>query len=660
MPGVQHLYRRSSGIYFVRFCVPVRLKAAVGKGEVHRSTGCRDFRLAKIVAAELAAYWHRAIQALERMDISKVKAGSIKLLGEGYVALTDAAAALGSSPEALGRQLMARRAGFFVEDRNWFGWPVEDFHDALQEGFDELGQRESIIDTNRLGGPTAKVHFNGHLQLRLKEDVLEVLQSSDPVGICQFLLPPSKNRGLVLDLPGQPITARRLLVRKLDVESLRLDLFTQLQSISPENKVAEPASAMLAATTAEDGGERFSAFMASYLEVKEPSWKPDQVRRRRDQRDIFLELMGDLPMAQIDRHTMRRFAQAIARIPDERHIVRRKFECPDAGYSELIQVADKHQLPRMTLNAQRRLLEGMAEIFEWAVREDRLKKNPAKGLGGELLDLQAKSGVKPHQQRDALSTDDLQKVFAASWFVNGTGQKTAAGRFYAYRPHYYWLPLLALYAGGRLNELSQLYLSDIKETESGIAFIDFNLLGDDKLDIDEQDATRAGDKSLKTIAAQRQVPIHHRLIELGFLDYVRALRGDGYTRLFPELKFDKNKGYGKAAGSWFNERFLGTELQIPRNGRKTFHSLRHNFATALGDAEIAVTTKSDMMGHARKLPLVEQRYDKGAEMASIKAQLDLLTHPLPEIKPFVVADGLKAVTDALRYKASHRTPDTSS
>ena len=55
-----------------------------------------------------------------------------------------------------------------------------------------------------------------------------------------------------------------------------------------------------------------------------------------------------------------------------------------------------------------------------------------------------------------------------------------------------------------------------------------------------------------------------------------------------------------------------------------------------------------------------QRYDKGAEMASIKAQLDQLTHPLPEILPFVVADGLKAVMDALRYKASHRTPDTSS
>jgi len=78
MPRAQYLYRRDSGIYFVRLCVPDRLKAAVGKGANHRTTGCRDYRLAKIVAAELTAHWHGAIQALERMDISKIKAGSFR------------------------------------------------------------------------------------------------------------------------------------------------------------------------------------------------------------------------------------------------------------------------------------------------------------------------------------------------------------------------------------------------------------------------------------------------------------------------------------------------------------------------------------------------------------------------------------------------------
>ena len=84
--SAQYLYRRASGIYFVRLRVPMRLQAAVGKGEIHRTTGCRDYRLAKIVATELGAEWHQAIRALERMDIGKIKAGSLRLLGEGFIA----------------------------------------------------------------------------------------------------------------------------------------------------------------------------------------------------------------------------------------------------------------------------------------------------------------------------------------------------------------------------------------------------------------------------------------------------------------------------------------------------------------------------------------------------------------------------------------------
>lgn len=112
MSGAQYLCRRPSGIYFVRLCVPARLKVAVGTGEIHRTTGCRDYRLAKIVAAELAAHWHPAIQALESMDITKIKAGSIKLLGDSYVTLTEAVTGPRASPLTLANELIARNVHF--------------------------------------------------------------------------------------------------------------------------------------------------------------------------------------------------------------------------------------------------------------------------------------------------------------------------------------------------------------------------------------------------------------------------------------------------------------------------------------------------------------------------------------------------------------------
>ena len=149
----QYLYRRPSGIYFVRLCVPARFKVAVGKGEIHRSTGCRDFRLAKIVAAELAAHWHRAILALQRMDIIKVKAGSIKLLGIGHIPLNEAAALLGSTPLALADQLHGRHARIYVQAVNWLGWQVADLDDACEREHDDFGRMTMVVDGIRLGLP---------------------------------------------------------------------------------------------------------------------------------------------------------------------------------------------------------------------------------------------------------------------------------------------------------------------------------------------------------------------------------------------------------------------------------------------------------------------------------------------------------------------------
>lgn len=62
----------------------------MGKDELHRSTGGRDHRLAKIVAAELPAHRHKAIEALKNMDLKKLQAGSVKLLGDGYIPLVKA------------------------------------------------------------------------------------------------------------------------------------------------------------------------------------------------------------------------------------------------------------------------------------------------------------------------------------------------------------------------------------------------------------------------------------------------------------------------------------------------------------------------------------------------------------------------------------------
>jgi integrase len=175
----------------------------------------------------------------------------------------------------------------------------------------------------------------------------------------------------------------------------------------------------------------------------------------------------------------------------------------------------------------------------------------------------------------------------------------------------------------------------------------------DQLDIDpgdEEVESEGGEKRLKTVNAERDVPIHTHLINLGLLDYVAALRAAGHERLFPELRFDEDKGYGKDAGKWFNDRFLGDQLGIPRNGKKVFHSLRHAFATELERTETTGRKKYELLGHKRGKQDGDDRYTKDFKRAGLASRIELLDFKLPVIAPFDVRAGLRSVDIALNIK----------
>ena len=223
-----YLYRGDSGIYFVRLYVPRRLQRVVGKGESHRSTGCRDSKLAKIVAAELAAEWHRSLRALEQMDITTIAAGSVQLLGEGYIPLTEAAQILCTTAPSLVDRLVARHAPFFVVANNWLGWHVDEFHRQLDQLHDSVGNVEVVIDERKLGGLGARSYTSARFAIRFSDEVAAISRNAEPVGVCQFLAWASLDMGFVCDLPGQPLTIDMLEVRRRDVESLRTSLSVQL------------------------------------------------------------------------------------------------------------------------------------------------------------------------------------------------------------------------------------------------------------------------------------------------------------------------------------------------------------------------------------------------------------------------------------------------
>lgn len=147
----------------------------------------------------------------------------------------------------------------------------------------------------------------------------------------------------------------------------------------------------------------------------------------------------------------------------------------------------------------------------------------------------------------------------------------------AQRPADFWLPMLGLFTGGRISELSQLDVSDVQELE-GIWALSLN---------------EEGDKSLKTPAAIRLIPIHPTLIECGFLDYLVDAKAHGH-KLFPYLTPDAFGSYGGTPGDRWGKYLDKLEIT---DKQKVFHSFRSTSNDRLKKKGVAEESRCQFIGH---------------------------------------------------------------
>ena len=137
-----------------------------------------------------------------------------------------------------------------------------------------------------------------------------------------------------------------------------------------------------------------------------------------------------------------------------------------------------------------------------------------------------------------------------------------------------------LISGARLNEICQLNVSDIQKTD-GIWLM--NLSSDSE------------DKSIKTEAGNRSVPIHPKLLELEFLNYVTQIKTSNQQKLFPNLKKMKSTGYGTMISRWFAKYLI--KLGIKKKG-KNFHSFRHTVVNKLTTKQVYEPFIKELIGHS--------------------------------------------------------------
>ena len=148
------------------------------------------------------------------------------------------------------------------------------------------------------------------------------------------------------------------------------------------------------------------------------------------------------------------------------------------------------------------------------------------------------------------------------------------------KPERYWVTMLSAYSGARLNEICQLNVDDISKTD-GIWLMNIN----DKTE----------DKSIKTLSSTRLVPLHAKILKLGFLDYVDQIKNEKQQKLFPNLKKMAGAGFGTRISHWF-ARYL-KKLGIKKKG-KNFHSFRHTVVNKLTSQKVYQPFIKELIGHS--------------------------------------------------------------
>ena len=266
--------------------------------------------------------------------------------------------------------------------------------------------------------------------------------------------------------------------------------------------------------------------------------------------------------------------------------------------------------------------------------------NPTLLEGFKVKTTQARKGVN----RRAFTQKELQKIFGSDYYRDGMYNCT----------YQYWVVHLAAFAGARVSELSQLNTDDVMQDDEGLWYLNITATEDDD------------GQSLKTEESRRIVPIHQKLIDLGFIDYVKSEKAkltDGPTNLFGINKA-KADGYGKAASQWFNTKYLREYLGIT-DPEVVFHSFRHRFISSLAQAILDASGVSEETAIKERIPeaLILRRlagHSVAHSLTSGRGQFDI--HTDTYTGAFSIKS-MKRVIDRLNYQGvafhSYQAPENS-
>lgn len=169
----------------------------------------------------------------------------------------------------------------------------------------------------------------------------------------------------------------------------------------------------------------------------------------------------------------------------------------------------------------------------------------------------------------------------------------------------FWSPLIAMFAGLRLEEILQLRVRDFGK-EDNIFYVAVQ--------------NEIGSQSTKSENSIRQVPLHNALLDLGLPELVDIRRQQGMSRLFPNMNRSKSKD---TLSGIMSKRFGYYRRSVGiTDDFLDFHALRTEFHVRLARAGVEDYVRKILLGHQQKEVTYTAYLRAGLTMENLKEAVD--------------------------------------
>ncbi len=371
------------------------------------------------------------------------------------------------------------------------------------------------------------------------------------------------------------------------------------QTLSLEQKLPEALADP--ATTAPTAQPALSSIYPEFIksQLARNEWRQQTANQSDATYRLFLGICGDKSVDHYTRADAGNFRKIAEKMPfDYGKATQFRGLLPQRIVELHEMLPAEKKSPLLTQKTIKRHFSALSAIWNDAIANGQVAANIFAGF-------RFSSVKKASEERDMWRAEELATLFTSPiWTGCLSARQRAIAGSEIIRDEKFWVPLITLFSGMRLEEICQLQTDDVRE-ENGVVYFDIN---------------DRPPRQVKNKNAVRRVPVHSELVRRGLVDHVASFGHKRSYALFPALKPGGADGkLGHSFSKWFTR--YRRDIGVYRKSLD-FHSLRHTATTLMHQANVTREVLDHLTGHSS--PGETARYTKGSSLEQLSSAIEAI------------------------------------